>query len=106
MTMPYKASHSLVSRAVISLRLANGLGEDLVGGLDPGEGCAARVPLAGEAFDGGAQGTDALEAAPPDGLAGEDPEPRLDLVHPGRRGGGGVEREAPVTAQPVHDVRG
>src|SRR5690606_10260579 len=94
----------LVSRAGIGLCLANRLGEDLVGRLDPGERAGAGVPLTGEAFDRGGQGTDVLEAAPPDRLAGEDAEPRLDLVHPRRRGRREVEREATVATEPGLDV--
>jgi hypothetical protein len=59
--------------------LAHGLGEDGIGGLDPDEGTGALVPLAGEGLDHGDELLDAAGAASPDGLRGEDAEPRLDL---------------------------
>jgi len=45
-----------VSPARIVLRLAHGLGEYLVGRLDPGEGRGASVPPAAAALDGGGEG--------------------------------------------------
>jgi hypothetical protein len=91
----------LVSRAGMGLRLAHRLGQDLVGGLDPGERRGRRVPLAGEALDGGGQGAHAGEAAAADGLAGQDAEAGLDLVHPRRRGRGEVEGDARMALQPA-----
>ena len=52
--------------------LAHRLGEDLVGGLDPGEGAGSVVPLLGEAGDHGDELLDAGEAAPTDGLTREE----------------------------------
>ena len=46
--------------------LADRLGEDLVGGLDPGEGVGSGVPVGGEEVDLGDQLLDRTEAAPPD----------------------------------------
>ena len=46
--------------------------EDVVGGFDPGEGVAAVVPAVDEAADGCGEVFDAGEAAPADGLAGDD----------------------------------
>ena len=88
------------------MRFADRLGEDLVGGLDPGERGRAGVPFAGEALDRGGEEADVFEAAAPEGLAGQDAEPGLDLVHPGRAGGREVEREAGVLRQPRMDVGG
>ena len=93
-----------VSRARVVPRLAPGLGEYLVGRLDPGEGPSASVQQAGEALDGGGEGAHAVEAAAPDGLERQDPEPRLDLVHPGRRGRREVRREAGMPRKPGDDI--
>ena len=88
-----------------SVRLADRLGQGLVGVLTHVNGVApafhSRVKRSMAA-----ERADALEAAPPDGLAGEDAEPRLDLVHPGSRGGREVEREALVRRQRRLDIGG
>jgi hypothetical protein len=56
------------------------LGEDLVGGLGPGEGLAVLVPALAEAIDGGGELIDAGEVATAKGLTvddGEDTSTRL-----------------------------
>src|SRR6266581_1476448 len=82
----------LVSRFRSSSLLADRLGEDLVGALDPGERRRPSAPVDGEGVDPVDELLDRTEAAPPDSLATQDAEPRLDLVHP--RGGGRSEVEA------------
>jgi DDE superfamily endonuclease len=90
----------LVSRFAVGSWLADGLGEDLVGGLDPHERARSVIPGTGEGSDPGDECPDAPKAASPDGLPGEDAEPGLDLVHSGRRRRGEVEGDPRMTRQP------
>jgi hypothetical protein len=66
------------------------LGEDLVGGGGPDEGLRGGVPVRDVIADLLDHDLDAGEGAASDGLAGDDPEPGLDLVDPGRSLGGEV----------------
>ena len=77
--------------------------EDVVGGFDPGEGVAAVVPAVDEAADGCGEVFDAGEAAPADGLAGDDAEEDFDHVQPGPAGRGEVQGDPWVTGQPGTD---
>ena len=54
------------------------MGEDLIGGLGPGERLAAVVPAVDEPADGGGELADRVEGAAADGLAGDDAEEDLD----------------------------
>jgi len=58
--------------------LTAGFGEDLVGGLGPGEGFAAFVVGVDEDADGADEVGDAGEGAASDGLAGDDAEEDFD----------------------------
>ena len=60
--------------------------QDLVGGLRPGERVAALVPAVDEGPDRADELRDTREGATADGLAGDDPEERLDQVEPGAGG--------------------
>jgi hypothetical protein len=53
-----------------------GMGEDLTGGLGPGERLATVVPAVGEPADRGCELADGAERAAPDGLAGDDADER------------------------------
>src|SRR5437868_3536502 len=56
--------------------------------------------------DAGDQGVDRGERAAADRLAGDDPEPDLDLVQPRAADRGEVERDVRVVRQPGLDLRG
>ena len=55
---------------------------DLGNGFDPAEGLGVVVPMGEPANDRLLQTLDAVEAAPADGLAGDQCEPTLDQVEP------------------------
>ncbi len=74
--------------------------DQLVGLLGPLEGLASFVPRVDEAADGDDQLLDAGEAAPTDGLLGDDPEEDLDHVEPARAGGREVKVDPGVALQP------
>ena len=74
---------------------------DLVGRFAPAEGLSVFVPVGEEASDGLLQARDALEAAAPDGLAGNQAEPALDQVGPRGTGRGEVQLEARVGGEPL-----
>src|SRR5664279_2807071 len=97
------ARQGLVSRFVSRWPFADRLGEDLVRGLDPDERRGPGVPVGDEGGDRSDEFADAPEAAPPDGLAAENAEPRLDLVHPGSRGRREVEGDPRMALQPGPD---
>ncbi len=65
----------LVSRFAGRSGLADRLGEDLIGGPDPDERARPGVPAGSESVDKGDKFLDAPEAAPPNGLAGQNAEP-------------------------------
>lgn len=56
------------------------MGQDVVGGLGPGEGVAAVVPAFDELRDRGDELLDGVERAAADRLPGDDPEEHLDQV--------------------------
>src|SRR5262249_42339086 len=60
------------------------LGEDLVGGGGPDERLGAGVPVGDVVADLRDQDSHEGEGAAADGLSGDDPEPDLNLVEPGR----------------------
>src|SRR5450759_2359362 len=97
-------SGSLLFPGRFSWSLADRLGEDLVRGLDPGKGAGSGVPVGGKQVDLGDELLDRTEASAPDRPAGEDPEPGLDLVHPGRRRRGEVEGGPRMPFEPGADV--
>ena len=72
------------------------LGEDFAGGRGPGERFGGGVPVGDVVADLFHQDGDRGEGAASDGLAGDDPEPGLDLVDPRRSGRGVVKMEAPM----------
>ena len=61
---------------------------------------APGFPARGERVDPLDELLDRPEGTAPDGPAGEDAEPRLDLVHPGGRGRGEVERDPGPLGEP------
>src|SRR5512146_2962499 len=63
------------------------------------------VPVSAPADDGLSQAPGAVEAAAPDGLAGNRREPALDQVEPRRAGRSEVEVEARMGGQPSFDRR-
>src|SRR5664280_3253617 len=101
----FTTGRALVSRFVSRWPFADRLGEDLVRGLDADERRGPGVPVGDEGGDRSDEFADAPEAAPPDGLAAENAEPRLDLVHPGCRGRREVEGDPRVALQPGPDRR-
>ncbi len=82
------------------------LGEDLVGGGGPGERLGGAVPVGDVVADLAGQGVDGGKGAAADRLAGDDPEPGLDLVDPGRADGGEVDVDMRVRVQPGGHVGG
>ena len=68
--------------------------------LGPFEGCGRLVVGGDKGVDERAQFVDAPEACSPQRLTGEDAEPDLDLIEPGRVGGGEVEVDIGVLSQP------
>ena len=75
-------------------------GEDLVGGLGPGEWVAALVPAVDEGADLGVEVLDGGEDSSADGRTVDDGEEDLDHVEPGGAGGGEVDVDARVGLQP------
>jgi hypothetical protein len=80
------------------------LGEDLVGGRGPLERSRFGVPGGDIGADGLDEDLHGGEGAAPDGLAGDDAEPGLDLVQPAGAGRGEVEMDVRVRVQPGPDV--
>lgn len=81
-------------------------GEDLVGGLGPGEWVAALVPAVDEGADLGVEVLDGGEDSSADGRTVDDGEEDLDHVEPGGAGGGEVDVDARVGLQPGAHLRG
>jgi hypothetical protein len=81
-------------------------GEDLAGGGGPSERFRVGVPRVDVGADLGDQDGDGGEGAASDGLAGDDPEPDLDLVQPRGSDRGEVERDVRVALQPGPDLGG
>src|SRR5689334_3332614 len=77
------------------------LGEDLVGGRGPLERSWLGVPGCDVGPDGPDEDLHGGEGAAADGLAGDDPEPGLDLVQTARAGRGEVEMDVRVRVEPV-----
>ena len=75
-------------------------GEDLVGGLGPGEWVAALVPAVDEGADLGVEVLDGGEDSSADGRTVDDGQEDLDHVEPGGAGGGEVDVDARVGLQP------
>lgn len=75
-------------------------GEDLVGGLGPGEWVAALVPAVDEGADLGVEVLDGGEDSSADGRTVDDGEEDLDHVEPGGAGGGEVDVDARVGLRP------
>src|ERR1700687_3192043 len=92
----------LVSRPVNKCSIADAA-FDLRGGFGPAEGFGIFVPVGQEAGDGLLQARDAVEAAPANGLRGDQAEPALDQVEPRGAGRGEVQMEARVRGQPLFD---
>ena len=82
----------------------DGLGEDLLGGLGPYERLGALVVALDEVLDRGDQLGDVVVDAAADLLFGQDREPDLDHVQPGRARGGEVEVHAFVPLEPALDL--
>src|SRR5256885_13563145 len=80
--------------------------EDLFGGLGPGEWPRVGVPVLDPVTDVGFEGPHALVHAAADHLIGQEAEPPLDLVDPGRAGRRAVQAEPGVAGQPRPDLRG
>src|ERR1022692_3287058 len=80
--------------------------EDLISGLGPGEGPGVLVPGADPRLDVVLQGFDGGVDTAADELVGQQAEPALDLVDPGRSGRGEVDVEARVPAKPRPDIGG
>src|SRR6266511_3201727 len=83
-----------------------GFGEHLAGGLGPHEWLRVLVVGGDEPVDSVDQVADAVVAAASHAAAGEDREPALDEVHPGRARGGEVEVHAAVAGEPGVDLGG
>src|SRR6185437_4380587 len=81
-------------------------GQDLVGGLGPGERPGVVVPGGDPVPDVVLQGLDGGVHAAADQLVCQQAEPSFDLVHPGRAGRGEVNMEARVPGQPGPDLGG
>lgn len=82
------------------------MGEDLVGGLGPGEGTGAFVVGVDEPADGVGQLVDGAEGAAPYRLPGDDAEEDLDHVEPGSGGRGEVQGDPRVALEPRGHLRG
>src|SRR6202035_1250420 len=76
------------------------------GGLGPGEWLRVGVPVLDPGADVGFEGLHALVHAAADHLIGQEAEPPLDLVDPGRAGGREVQAEPGMAGQPGLDDRG
>src|ERR1700685_3207690 len=74
-----------------------------LGGFLPHEWPRVVVPGLDPGADVGFEGLDALMDAAADQLAGQEPEPSLDLVDPRRTGGREVHVETGMAAQPRPD---
>src|ERR1044071_2616789 len=74
--------------------------QDGIGVLGPCEWFATLVPSVDEAANRIDELANGVEAAPADGLTGDDPEEDLDHVQPGPRCGGEVQRDPGVAGQP------
>ena len=81
------------------------LGEDLVRGGRPCERFRISIPVIDVVADLPNQDRNGRERAAPDGLAGDDAEPGLDLVDPRRPDRREMEMHMRVLFQPRHDVR-
>lgn len=81
-------------------------GEDLVGGLGPGEWVVALVPAVDEGADLGVEVLDGGEDSSADGRTVDDGEEDLDHVEPGGAGGGEVDVDARVGLQPGAHLEG
>src|SRR3546814_10231316 len=79
-------------------------GDDLVGIGSPDEGLWIIVGFGEEAIDGGLEVDDRAEDAAFQASVGELCEVYLDRVEPARRGGGEVEDEAGMPAEPGTDL--
>ncbi len=64
-----------------------------MGGSDLGEGFGFAVVVLDKLVDSGNEFFDAFERSAPDALLGDESEPALDLIEPGRGSGCEVEME-------------
>ncbi len=80
--------------------------QDLLGGFLPDKGFRVVVPGPDPVADLLFQGLHALVDTTADELVGEEPEPPLDLVEPGRAGRGEVQVDTGMPSQPGFDRRG
>src|SRR3954447_11378640 len=81
-------------------------GQDFLGGRGPLERSRVGVPGSDVGADGPDEDLHGGEGASPDGLAGDDAEPGLDLIQPAGGFRGEVEVDVRVCVEPGLDVRG
>src|SRR2546425_8775595 len=74
--------------------------------LGPYEWGRMTIPLSDVGLEVADQGTDGVEGAPTDRLAGQDAEPRLDQVQPGRAFGSEVKLDLRMLREPGLHSRG
>src|SRR5213075_36435 len=79
----------------------NRLPDDIRRLFGPHERCGVIVPVLDVRLDVPYEGSHGVEGAAPDRLAGQDPEPRLDEVHPRRALGCEVEVNKRMLGQPL-----
>ena len=81
-------------------------GDDVIGGLAPGEGLRLCIVQQKVVVDGALEIVDAGVAPSADALRGDLGKEALDQVQPGRAGGREVKLEARVCLQPGSDLGG